>query len=75
MYCLIERVMNGTVTVATCPIGIEAQTFDEAKGKVKGLLSAVSALVETDDATCLSYVIPGVFPCHGVLTNKPMTLL
>jgi hypothetical protein len=74
IYILVERILNGTVTMDTIITGVEAHSFDEACEKVTQFENWSKAIniKRTDD--CLSYGVPGAFSVWGRMESKPLTI-
>jgi hypothetical protein len=84
MYILTEQVMNGTVTIETITMLVDAPDFQSAKDKMKALLEikkvewrgkfSVSFFYDTDDLFQYS-IKGGKFPTYGRMENKQPTIL
>jgi hypothetical protein len=70
MFALIERVMNGTVTLNIYVTCFNFKTFEEAVNKVKETLVGRKFGIITNDDHEFSYVFAGEFPLCGSIRNE-----
>jgi hypothetical protein len=83
IFVLTESLMNGTVTMSVITTGVQAGDFEQAKAKIKDLPNVRSfATIKTDNSEVFQFVMysakpgdPFAFPCHGNMSNKPLTII
>jgi len=73
IFILKESIMNGTVTMFTKTTGIEANTFEEAKEKVKLLPNVINKfdVIEKEDLISIKLKPEFIesYPCYGTMDN------
>jgi hypothetical protein len=65
--------MNGTVTLQSKAMGVEASSFEEAKKKIRELLltkNDVSSIMDT--SISFSYLIG---KSYGIMSNNPLEII
>jgi hypothetical protein len=75
IFILNESVINGSMNVFTT--GIEADSFEAAKKKVKQFSNFHSAAVIDDETKHLFiyHIDNGKFPVHSFLNNVPLKVI
>ena len=75
MYLLTEQIYNGTVTMSIISTGVLADTWEEAKEKVKNMQNMSRATIIEDTDVVISYRIEQRFPCYGRMENKALAVI
>ena len=72
IYLLIEKIMNGTVTMEIITTGVEARSFTEAKEIVRNMQNFHLATLIVDDNDTLAYHID---PIIGTMKREPLKIV
>jgi hypothetical protein len=72
IYLLIEKIMNGTVTMDIITTGVEARSFTEAKEIVRNMPNFNLATLIVDDNDTLAYHIT---PIIGTMKREPLKIV
>ena len=78
IYILNEFLMNGTVTLKTTNLGVNAKTFEEAVLKVKGWYPEMQNMKKEE--SYFSYIIPSIpnsdiLPVYGLIKDEPLQFI
>jgi hypothetical protein len=71
-YLLIEKIMNGTVTMDLIITAIRANTFIEAKEKAKKMPNFELTTVVVDDENTLAFTLT---PIIGTMKNEELKFI
>jgi len=80
IYIVIESHMNGTITLENVSFGIEANSFIEAKNKLKSMIEnkKLNVIYNMDDEICLSYNLVRNYYSdvyiHGRMSDEPLKI-
>ena len=75
IFVLTEQHMNGTVTMNTMVVGVDAKDFKTAVSKVKAMGNVHRATIHLEDDRQLYYSIPGHCPVVGNMRCEPLKIL
>lgn len=77
LFILNESLMNGTVTMSVSTTGIKADSFNEAKKKVKALpnVKNVEIIYEAEDALIFNIPQKELFKVKCVLRNTELKVI
>jgi hypothetical protein len=68
--------MNGTVTMSTHGVVVDAPDFPSAKIKVKSCPTMPpSAVIHSENVELFYYSIPGEWPVVGMMKNEPVKVI
>jgi hypothetical protein len=76
MFVLVEKLMNGTVTLDTYITIFDFENFGDAVDKVKERLIGLPLTVHVDNPDVFSYTLRSHFaPLHGYIKNKKVNII
>ena len=81
-YILVEKVMNGTVTINVNTTLFQSESFEKVVSHIKNRLSKleeienISVICENDDSKVFSYnIFDQSFPVFGCIENKESRII
>ena len=75
IFILKQHIMNGTVTIDTMVTGIEADSFKEAKNKLKRNLKNCKGKIISNTSKKLTFEIIDQMRIYGVLEDDELEML
>ena len=75
MFVLVEKWMNGTVTLDTSLTGFDVTLFEDAVDIIKKELKDQNIEIIEDTTDKFSYSIRQKIPCIGIIKNVPMRII